>query len=206
MDIVTGRLSLDGFSHVAHVGSLPLLLRVAEAAPRGEPWLTADSERTATWRRRRPAAQRTVGLCWEGRASHPQDARRSLPLHLLQRLVLPGTLLTGLQRPPLRAVPPESFLAMDWGPDVMDFAEAAAMLTALDALVTVDTAMAHLAGALGRPAVVLLPWVPDWRWGLSGERTPWYPSLRLARQPRPGDWLGAWAQVGALLETIIPAG
>jgi ADP-heptose:LPS heptosyltransferase len=77
---------------------------------------------------------------------------------------------------------------MDWGPDITDFAVAAAMLSALDMLITVDTAMAHLAGALGVPALVLLPYMPDWRWGISGEASAWYGSLRLLRQQRPGDW------------------
>ena len=88
---------------------------------------------------------------------------------------------------------------MDWGPDITDFAEYAAMLAALDAVVTVDTASAHLAGALGRPGLVLLPRVPDWRWGLGAPATPWYGRLRLVRQLRPGDWSGPIAEAAAIL-------
>jgi ADP-heptose:LPS heptosyltransferase len=90
---------------------------------------------------------------------------------------------------------------MDWGPDITDFGTAAAMLSALDLLVTVDTATAHLAGALGLPALVLLPHVPDWRWGLSGEASDWYGSLRLLRQQRQGDWSAPIAAVTAALAT-----
>ncbi|MFN7308535.1 MAG: glycosyltransferase family 9 protein, partial [Acetobacteraceae bacterium] len=87
----------------------------------------------------------------------------------------------------------------DWGPDITDFGTAAAMIAALDLLVTVDTAMAHLAGALGVPALVLLPHVPDWRWGISGEKSRWYASLRLFRQQHPGDWSAPVAAVTAAL-------
>ena len=81
----------------------------------------------------------------------------------------------------------------------MDFATAAAMLSALDLLVTVDTAMAHVAGALGLPALLLLPHVPDWRWGLSAETSNWYGSLRLLRQQNPGDWSAPVAAITAAL-------
>jgi hypothetical protein len=121
-----------------------------------------------------------------------------LPAALRPLLDLPGTALVGLQRPPLRR-PGTGLVDLDWGPDIGDFADTAAMLLALDGLVTVDTALAHLAGSLGLPTVVLLPFVPDWRWGTAGEASRWYPSLRLARQPSPGDWAGAVARAVALL-------
>lgn len=188
------------FDRMAHVCSLPALLGLgpdAFAAP--VPYLAAEARAVAAWRRRRPARLRCLGLCWEGRATHPQDARRSLAPALLQPLLgLPRVALVGLQRPPLRRSA-AGLLDLDWGADIGDFADTAAMLLALDGLVTVDTALAHLAGAMGLPTVVLLPWVPDWRWGLRGERSLWYPSLRLARQPAPGDWAGAVARAMALL-------
>jgi hypothetical protein len=194
------QLDSAGFARLVHVCSLPALLGLPPAgfaAP--VPYLAAEAGAVAAWRRRRPARQRCLGLCWEGRATHPQDARRSLAPALLRPLLdLPRIALVGLQRPPLRR-PAEGLLDLDWGPDIGDFADTAAMLLALDGLVTVDTALAHLAGAMGLPTVVLLPWVPDWRWGTAGDRSLWYPSLRLARQPAPGDRAGAVARAMALL-------
>jgi hypothetical protein len=196
---VTGRVDPARFDRALWLCSLPALLGSAPIVATSA-YLEAPPAQVATWRRRRPAGLRCIGVVWEGRASHPQDAQRSLkPEALAPLAALPGTLLVGMQRPPLRRAPPQGLLAMDWGADVEGFDAAAAMLAALDGLVTVDTALAHLAGALGLPAVVLLPHVPDWRWGMTGEATPWYPSLRLARQPAPGDWAGALARALRLL-------
>jgi hypothetical protein len=121
------------------------------------------------------------------------------PVHFLPLADLPGVVLVGLQRPPWTRPAPDGLLQMDWGPDIGDLAASAAMLAGLDLLVTVDTALAHLGGALGLPALVLLPWVPDWRWGLEGEATAWYPSLRLLRQARRGDWSGVVAKAVRLV-------
>ena len=82
---------------------------------------------------------------------------------------------------------------------VKDLADAAALLAQLDCLVTVDTAAAHLAGALGVKVYLLLPYCPDWRWGTRGETTPWYPSLTLLRQPAPGNWDEPLAQLAQML-------
>jgi len=194
------QLDPAGFDRMAFVCSLPALLGTPpDAFAAAVPYLAAEAAAVAAWRRRRPARLRCVGLCWEGRPTHPQDARRSvLPAALRPLLDLPGTALVGLQHPPLRR-PGTGLVDLDWGPDIGDFADTAAMLLALDGLVTVDTALAHLAGSLGLPTVVLLPFVPDWRWGTAGEASRWYPSLRLARQPSPGDWAGAVARAVALL-------
>ncbi len=200
---VTGKVSPGDFDLVASVCSLAGI-EAAEAD--SAPYLHAGAEATSTWRRRRPARQLCVGLCWEGRASHPQDGLRSLdPALLLPLAGLPGVVTVGMQRPPLRRPAAQALLQMDWGPDIADFATAAAMLAALDVLVTVDTVLAHLAGALGVPALVLLPRVPDWRWRLTGETTGWYPSLRLLRQPSRGDWSSSIAAAAALLRARTSA-
>jgi ADP-heptose:LPS heptosyltransferase len=125
-----------------------------------------------------------------------------MPLAALASLLaLPGITWYSLQKgtpsaelgevPAARGVVP---LAAD-----SDFARTAALVDALDAVVTVDTSIAHLAGALGKPVFVLLPFAPDWRWGLAAAHTPWYPTARLVRQPALGDWSGA---VAALQEQL----
>ena len=195
---ISGQVSPGDFDAYVWLASLPHLLaakRLGTAA-----YLSADTKLSSLWRRRRPRRVRCIGLCWEGRASHPQDAQRSMPPALLQPLyALPEVNLVGLQLPPVQRPAPPHSLDMDWGPDISDFAVAAAMLSALDMLITVDTAMAHLAGALGVPALVLLPHVPDWRWGVSGEASAWYGSLRLLRQHRPGDWSAPIATAAAAI-------
>lgn len=155
-------LDAAGFTGHAFVRSLPHLLGIAPAEfTAGVPYLVAEPARRAAWRRRRPARLRCVGLVWEGRATHPQDALRSVPPGLLAPLAgLPDLCLVVLLRPPVRGVPPTGLLGMDWRLDFTDFVEAIAMLGALDALVTVDTAMAHLAGAAGVPTCLLLPYQP----------------------------------------------
>ena len=89
-------------------------------------------------------------------------------------------------------------------PEGTPLVDTAALLAELDLIITVDTSIAHLAGALGRPAWVLLPFAPDWRWQLVREDSPWYPTLRLFRQSRPGDWPSVIARVRTELEALAP--
>lgn len=186
------RLEAAAHDRHAFLCSLPAILGLSlPECGMAAPYLAAEAGRLAVWRRRRPARMRCVGLVWEGRASHPQDALRSLPPEkLLPLREVAGLCLVGLQRPPVARAAPSGLLDMNWGPDIEGFDDTAAMLGALDLLVTVDTAVAHLAGALGVRTLMLLPAVPDWRWGLEGEGSGWYPSLRLLRQERAGQWEG----------------
>jgi len=91
------------------------------------------------------------------------------------------------------------------GGELAEFSDTAAVIALADLVITVDTAVAHLAGAMGRPVWVLLPFAPDWRWTLRGETSPWYPTERLFRQTALGDWDGVIARVGAALSEIVPA-
>jgi ADP-heptose:LPS heptosyltransferase len=93
---------------------------------------------------------------------------------------------------------------IDWTDQLTDFADTAALLANLDLLITIDTAAAHLAGAMGKPAWVLLSHAPDWRWMLDRADSPWYPSLRLFRQPTPGDWATPIAEIARELESVRP--
>jgi ADP-heptose:LPS heptosyltransferase len=102
----------------------------------------------------------------------------------------------------LQGQAPEGAALVDLAPELIDLAETAAAIAQLDLVVAVDTAVAHLAGALGRPVWVLLPAVPDWRWLLGREDSPWYPTMRLFRQRRAGDWDDVVARVAAALAAL----
>jgi hypothetical protein len=184
--------------------SVPRVLRQGLGdIPAAAPYLVAEPAAVARWRRRIGAAcggALAVGLVWAGNPRHINDANRSLPPAQLAALAaVPGVRFFGLQCGPGRAVAPPLPEMVDLAAGLDDFAETAAVLAALDLLISVDTAPLHLAGALGRPAWALLPAVPDWRWLLGRVDSPWYPSLRLFRQPRPGDWAAVIAEVGVAL-------
>jgi Flp pilus assembly protein TadD len=184
--------------HAAHarLSTLPYLFRTEIASiPLREPYLTAEPERIAAWRERldavAPPGRLRVGLAWSGRPTHPNDRRRSIRLAMLQPLISAGVHFVSLQKP-MPAIDAEMLdqfpgLA-DQGDLLTDFGETAALMMNLDLIITVDTAVGHLAGALGRPAWVLVPHPSDWRWMLQRSDSPWYPSLRLFRQPAPGVW------------------
>ena len=159
----------------------------ADEMPGAEGYLTAEPAADVS-----DGTARTVGLVWAGSPTHENDARRSLPLAALGPLLdVPDVRLFSLQVGPGRddlAACGFSERITDLAPRIGDFADTAALVQALDLVITADTAVAHLAGALGKPASVMLPFVPDWRWGLEGAETPWYASLRLYRQPAAGDW------------------
>lgn len=185
--------------HAAHcrLSSLPYLFRTQlDTIPPRVPYLQADPVRIAHWRDRLAAALPTgvkrVGLAWTGRPTHPNDRRRSMPLAQLASLVDAGpAAFVSLQKPmPARdlAVMPRFPSMTDLADDLTDFGETAALMQNLDLIVTVDTSMGHLAGALGKPAWILIPKAADWRWMLEREDSPWYPSVRLFRQPTPGAW------------------
>ncbi|MGC8477475.1 MAG: glycosyltransferase [Acetobacteraceae bacterium] len=177
------------------------------AAPGG--YLRAEPGAVARWRARLAAlapGEGRVGLVWAGRASHPNDASRSAPAAALAPLAaVPGVALFGLQHGPAAADwaalgPPERAL----GAGIADFPTLAAAVAALDLLISVDSAPAHLAGALGVPAWVMLPLGPDWRWGLERTDSPWYPGMRLFRMRRPRDWAATAAAVAAALRDQAP--
>ncbi len=152
-------------------------------------------------------SRRKVGLAWAGSPTHKNDHNRSCPLAEFLPLVrIAGTAFYSLQKgersQDLRQLPPDCTVH-DLDALIQDYGDTALLLDALDLLITVDTAVAHLAGALGKPVWLLLPEVSDWRWGLEGETTPWYPSLRLFRQNRRGDWAGIIARVDEALEQWI---
>ena len=150
----------------------------------------------------RRAGEMRVGLVWAGRPTHKNDRNRSLEVARLAPLALiPNVKLFSLQ---IGAAPND--LAhlpgiVDLAPLLTDFAATARILDQLDLVIAVDTAVAHLAGAMGKDAWVMLPFAPDWRWLQAGATAPWYPSLRLYRQPKIGDWASVIEKITADLAT-----
>jgi len=172
--------------------SSPLALQRFAPLPMSAPYLRADAGLRARWRERLgTTAAFRVGLAWTGNPQHHDDRRRSIAPKTLAPLVrLPGIHFVSLQVGHGGRLPPTLLDAgvSDFTADIGDFADSAALMAELDLIITVDTATAHLAGALGRRVWLLLPFVPDWRWGLGREDTPWYSTMRLFRQPAAECW------------------
>lgn len=192
-----------------HPLSLPGLLSTElNAIPATLPYLTAPEDSRQWWRKRLPQTGLKLGLVWRGRPSHTNDAQRSLPglLSLAPLWQVPGIQWVSLQKGAGESealAPPANQPLVALGQDIGDFADLAAVIAGLDLVISVDTAVVHLAGALGKPCWVLLPYVDtDWRW--LGERndSPWYPdTLRLFRQGAPGKWDGVIDEVASELRS-----
>ncbi len=173
--------------------SLPRLFgTTVETIPADGPYLFSEAELIAATAGQFRAPGRRIGLVWQGNPRQVDEPHRSIPLDLLAPLVaLPGATVYGLQRDHGRDQM-ESFRGrdrlVDLGPQLDNLATTAAILAQLDLVITTCTAVAHLAGALGRPVWILLKRGADWRWMLDRSDSPWYPTARLVRQRRPGDW------------------
>ena len=179
-----------------------------DSIPAGLPYLQALPERRARWQARLPTGGLRVGLVWKGNPRFENDADRSLPgLELLAPLAaVPGVRFISLQKgegEDEARLPPTGLPLLHLGSEIEDFADTAAIVAGLDLVICVDTAVAHLAGALGRPCWVLLPhYKTDWRWLEDRNDTPWYPGLlRLFRQGPAQDWAPVVVEVRAALST-----
>lgn len=188
--------------------SLPRAFATAlDGVPADIPYLRPDPRRVARWRDRLgPHGAIRVGLVWAGNPRFPADGERSPKLAGLRRLLdVPGCRFYGLQMGPGRAdladaVLPGSFT--DLGDEITDFADTAAIMANLDLVVSSCTGPAHLAGALGVPLWLALPFSPDWRWLTGRDDSPWYPTARLFRQPSPGDWPSVAGRMAAELAAL----
>ncbi len=167
--------------------------------PAGVPYIEAPAAHVERWRARIAATPRPrIGIAWSGSPTLRNDRHRSIPLAAWAPLRGLGATLVSLQkdvRPHDRAALASDPRILHFGDELADFRDTAALATLMDLVISVDTSAAHLAGALGRPVWVLLPFSPDWRWLLEREDSPWYPTARLFRQPRMGDWDGVMARV-----------
>ncbi len=200
---------LPAFDLHCPMGSLPLALATeADSIPAAIPYLTASAQRIAQWQPRlAPLPQPRIGFVWSGRPGHPNNHNRSLPLARLAPL-LEMEQVSWISLQPEVSEPDAAVLAdlagvTALGAALRDFEDTAAALELCDLVITVDTAVAHLAGALGRPTWILLPFAPDWRWMLERSDSPWYPTARLYRQPEPGDWESVLARVRADLAAMV---
>ena len=188
--------------------SLPRLLGATRERISGAPYLAPHPEivrRFAAMLEPHAAGRLKVGLVWAGNPKNGVDHRRSIPPEVFARFsALEGLRFFSLQKG-ARGVLPAELRAVDLAPELDDLADAAAAIAALDLLIGVDTALVHLAGAIGRSALLLLARAVDWRWAGTGETSIWYRSLRLLRQEpdRPGDWEGPLDQVGEALRGLV---
>ncbi len=191
--------------------SLPAALGTTLATlPAATPYLAADPESVERWKRRmEDRGGLKVGLAWAGNANNKNDWGRSLPLEALAPLgQVDGVRCYCLQRGPAAgqlASPPTGLKIERLEEESSTVVDTAAIIANLDLVISVDTMTAHLAGALGRPVWVLLSYSPDWRWLAGRDDSPWYPTMRLFRQPAPGDWGAAVENARRALEELASA-
>lgn len=190
------------------LGTLPLAMGTdANDVPASIPYLSAAAGALAKWSTRLDTLKRPrVALAWSGSAIHYNDRNRSIPFARLAPLFSLPASFVSIQRElrdddaaPLGAEPRVVHL----GGELENFTDTAAVMALCDLVISADTAVAHLAGAMGRPLWVLIPFAPDWRWTLNGETSPWYPAARLFRQTALGDWDGVVSRVADALARFI---
>jgi hypothetical protein len=194
-----------------HLLSIPGLVGTTlETIPAPIPYLTVDPERVRFWRDELKALDGVrVGIVWQGSKQHKGDRQRSVPLsHFAPLAAVPGVKLCSLQKGDGSEQIAEGLaagiLSVDLGARTSaEFADVAALLTVLDLVVTVDTAVAHAAGALGVPIWVGVSFAADWRWLRGREDSPWYPTMRLFRQSTPGDWPPVFARLADALRLQV---
>jgi len=189
--------------------SLPRVFATTlETIPAHVPYLAADPNRAAAWAAKLAQDRRLkIGLVWAGNPTHKNDRNRSIPLAALAPLSrIPGAVFVSLQKgSPAGQAPslPDGMMLMDYTADLHDFADTAALIANLDLVISVDTAVVHLAGAMAKPVWTLLPFVADWRWFLNRTDSPWYPTMRLFRQPAAGDWSAVVSDVAGALHSRL---
>jgi tetratricopeptide (TPR) repeat protein len=200
---------LPDFDLHCPISSLPLAFGTKlDTIPSAISYLPAPGEsRVQAWEDRLGAHDRLrVGLVWSGNPSHKNDHNRSIPLRALTRVLDVDATFVSLQkdpRPADKATLLERPDIIDLTADLTDFSETAALVSCLDLVITVDTSVAHLAAALGRPTWVLLPFAPDYRWLLDRDDSPWYPTMRLFRQTATREYASVLDRVRAELQTRV---
>jgi hypothetical protein len=176
-----------------------------ETIPNRVPYLKTDPALIAKWQARLASySGLKVGICWQGNREYMLDARRSMALHQFAPLAaVNGVSLISLQKTETEDFKSQGFVVHDLGDDLDAqhgaFMDTAAVMQHLDLVVACETAVVHLAGALGVPVWAALSHAPDWRWFLNRDDTPWYPTMRLFKQSTAGDWPGVFARMATEL-------
>jgi len=190
--------------------SLPLAMQARiDNIPSAQGYLKADAAKVAEWQTRLGAKTRPrIGLVWSGNHLHKNDQNRSIPLTEFAQLLSDDFEFVCLQKD-VKPADQETMAAHPeirrFGAELNDFSDTAALCELLDLVISVDTSVAHLAGALGRPVWILLPFNPDWRWMLEREDTPWYASARLYRGDRLAGWSDIVTKVRVDLKQVLKA-
>jgi tetratricopeptide (TPR) repeat protein len=197
----------DGvFDYQCALMSLPGVLAIShESIPSSVPYLRAEAGAVVLWRQRLGERGLKIGVCWQGNPRTLANVGRSFPLRLLEGVAsIPGVRLISVQKAhgldQIESVPSGmnvETLGHEFDRDQNAFVHTAAVMSCLDLVITCDTSVAHLAGALGRPTWVALRCVPDWRWMLVRSDSPWYPTMKLYRQAVRGDWDAVFEQIAA---------
>jgi tetratricopeptide (TPR) repeat protein len=215
--------AVEGVSHLSAPGespppfdyhcplmSLPFAFKTTmPTIPSEVPYVAPPPEKVDRWRRRLEGGDApSIGIAWSGRPRQGEFRNRPIPLRLLATMLeTPGLRFVALQKE-LRegdaALLQSHPGVTNLGPELEDFTDTAAIISLLDLVISIDTSVAHLAGALGKPVWILLQFSADWRWLLDRHDSPWYPSARLFRQPAVGDWESVIAHVQEALQAIIP--
>ena len=202
VDIVTNLSDAQPYNQHAPLMSLPYLMDMkADDIPAAVPYLSVPRGTTPPLPARNGSNRLRVGLVWAGNPDHANDKNRSVALSAFRPLFdMQDIEWLSLQLGPQSSQAADASVFLDdLSSRLETFADTAAAMAELDLIISVDTAAAHLAGAMGLPVWTLLPFAPDWRWGAEGDRSPWYPTMRLFRQTTRGDWLPVIAAVrGAL--------
>jgi Tfp pilus assembly protein PilF len=200
--VAKGLRELPPFDFHCPLMSLPYALRLRPPnLGWAGPYLRPQVQRMQRWQPQLARPGLRIGVCWQGAQPHTGPGKSFDLAHLAGVAALPGITLYSLQKGPgveqLDSLPAGMVVQSFGGGFDSDeaFMDSAAVIAQLDLVITADTAVAHLAGALGRPVWLLLKFSPDWRWGLAGSSTPWYPSMRLFRQPARGHWQPCFAAI-----------
>jgi tetratricopeptide (TPR) repeat protein len=212
LEVVSEIRGTSGIDYQAPLMSLPHRFNIElSSIPNKVPYLKAEPELEASYKSRIGASCFKVGIAWQGNPNGRIDEGRSIPLERFIPLAgIPGVRLISLQKhvglDQLATLPKDVGIEslgneLDNGPDA--FCDTAAVMNSLDLIITSDTSIAHLAGALGRPTWVALKYVPDWRWMLDRDDSPWYPTLRLFRQSQRDDWMQVFSNIERELQSLV---
>lgn len=202
------RKSNINFHFYASLLDLPNIFGTTlETIPNEVPYIYADCEKSERWRQRLSGPDLKVGIVWAGKSTHGNDHNRSCTLKLFSRLAkIDGVQLYSLQKGTVSLQLTELKMTIaieNLAEECEDFSDTAAVIENLELVISVDTAVAHLAGAMGKEVWTLLPFAPDWRWMLGREDSPWYPTMRLFRQPEPGCWEDVFQRVAKQLQILL---